>query len=148
VPRARTQPPTVIPDPDEIGTQLAPDIPAPKKPSHAASTASVGHSLERLQEGVDPETAALAAEVAAVALGKNPGTPPPPPSSDFAHLPLSDQPVRPKVIRMPSEQYLSNASAELEKLPVTERAEAFRNIVDHYRELRAREDALRKNIGP
>lgn len=98
--------------------QVAPSVPANKTLPYAADF------------GDDPDAESLAAEVAAIL-------------STIPPKPAPARPTRPTVLSFPSEQWLREASAGIEKLPEHERPMAFQKIIERYKRMRADEKALR-----
>lgn len=74
--------------------------------------------------GSDTESQEFAAEVAAI-LSKEP--------------PISARAPRPLIMKLPSERYLSEATAKLDTLPMDDRPAAFHAIIEKYRAMRTAE---------
>jgi hypothetical protein len=98
--------------------QVAPSVPGVRKPLPYGANF-----------GSDPDSAELAAEVAAILSH----SPTPPEAVRPARV------ARPKVVSFPSEQWLREASAGIERLPERERPAAFQKIIERYKRMRDEE---------
>ena len=115
---AEVVPPPLPPEPS-VGEQMAP--PELKEARRLFALATVEAELG---------DTSFAAEVAAV-LSKEP-----------VNIPDPAVPLRPKTVRMPSEQWLLKTCETLNGLPEQERLIEFQKVLSRYRKLRAQERRL------
>ena len=117
-----------LPPPD--GDQLAPPVPT------TTGRAKSPHLQSPRSSAADREAEELAAEVAAI-LAEDAG--------ETRREPADSRAPRPLIVKLPSEKYLTEATRQLQTLPMDERPAAFQSMIEKYRTMRAAErESMRK----
>ena len=114
-----------IPDSEQLAPPVLPGTVRTKHP-HPPTTSS---NADREAEELAAEVAAILAEDAGEARRQN----------------ADPRAPRPLIVKLPSEKYLTEATRELQSLPMDERPAAFQAMIEKYRAMRAAErESMRK----